>query len=125
MAWGSVVAGALPAMWRVDRVLRDVAGSWRVLGQGGGGVAGRQGLGMPCWVGEVGWWWQGRMEVVHFLQAKGLVRRVGVVRWVGDGRVLGQDGGGLRAQMACNVQGFVCRVGVARRVGGGGVLGWG
>ncbi|KAH8979429.1 hypothetical protein EDB86DRAFT_2835943 [Lactarius hatsudake] len=110
-------------------------GSWHVLGQGGGESAGGRvlcamsgwrggqwGLGLACRI-EVAWQWWGRMEVVCFLQ--GLVHRVGVARWVGNGGVLGQDGGSSRAQMACNVQGFACHVGAAWQVGGGSVLGWG
>ncbi|KAH9001972.1 hypothetical protein EDB86DRAFT_2827433 [Lactarius hatsudake] len=119
-------------MYIVSRVLRDVAGSWRVLGWGGGELAcgrvlravlgwcwGRwwvAGCCTLCWDGvgaggswalratlrQRGWRWWGRMEVVHVLQ--GLAHRVGAARWVGDGGVSGQDGGGLGMAMAYNVE---------------------
>ncbi|KAH9009975.1 hypothetical protein EDB83DRAFT_2322586 [Lactarius deliciosus] len=93
-----------------------------------------QGLGM-CWVrvadgvGAGGSWalcaalrWRGGSAGSWraMLGRRGLACRVGVARWVGSGRVSGQDGGGSRAQMACNIQGFACCVG--GQVGGGSVL---
>ncbi|KAH9159743.1 hypothetical protein EDB89DRAFT_1915664 [Lactarius sanguifluus] len=107
------------------------AGSWHVLGRGGGesvggGVlravlgwrGGRWRLGLACRV-EAAW----RVGGV-------LACRVGSARWVGGGGVAGQDGGGSRARMGCNLQGLApCwggevlrRVGAVRWVGGGGVL---
>ncbi|KAH9172868.1 hypothetical protein EDB89DRAFT_1905760 [Lactarius sanguifluus] len=88
------------------------AGSWHVLGRGGGGVAGRWGLGMPCWVGEVGWWWWGGgagwrwFACTNGLQSPGSCAVLGRLRWVGGGGVAGQDGGGSHAQMGCNLQGL-------------------
>ncbi|KAH9068307.1 hypothetical protein EDB83DRAFT_2314494 [Lactarius deliciosus] len=127
-AWQSL-ACRVEAVWGVGRVLCDVAGSWRVLGWGGRWRGGWWRLGLVCCV-EAAWWglvrcveamwwglgmcwvrvaWGGRMEGVRVLQ--GLVHRVGAARWVGSGRVSGQDGGGSCALMVCNVQGFACRVG--------------
>ncbi|KAH8994142.1 hypothetical protein EDB86DRAFT_2829957 [Lactarius hatsudake] len=87
MAWGLVVAGALRAMWQVDGVLCNVAGSWCVLGQGGsesagGGVlctmsgwrGGRWQLGLVCHVEAA--WRVGEVLACH----------VGSARWVGSGR---------------------------------------
>ncbi|KAH9174648.1 hypothetical protein EDB89DRAFT_1904252 [Lactarius sanguifluus] len=79
---------------------------------------------VPCWDGmgaSGGWalraalrWRGGSAGSWHaMLGQRGLACRVGAARWVGGGRVLGQDGGGLHARMACNVQGFACCVGVA------------
>ncbi|KAH9080262.1 hypothetical protein EDB83DRAFT_2310546 [Lactarius deliciosus] len=75
----------------------------------------------PCWdgVGVGGGW------ALHAV----LRRRGGSWRamlgWQGGLVVAGQDGGGSRAQMACNVQaeGLAWHVEVARWVGGGGVSG--
>ncbi|KAH9001971.1 hypothetical protein EDB86DRAFT_2827432 [Lactarius hatsudake] len=107
------------------------------VGVGGGwGLACCMGLGM-CWVGVAGgvgagggWALRAALRqrggsAGSWRAMLGLARRVGAVRWVGDGGVSGQDGGGSHARMACNVQGFACRVGAAWQVGGGGVLGRG
>ncbi|KAH9161059.1 hypothetical protein EDB89DRAFT_1914121 [Lactarius sanguifluus] len=110
-------------------------------------MAGWQGLGV-CWVGvAVSRWgggvlctmlgWRGgrwRLGLACCVEAAWrvggvLACHVGSVRWVGGGGVAGQDGGGSRARMGCNLQGLVLcwggevlrHVGVARWVGSGGV----
>ncbi|KAH9177654.1 hypothetical protein EDB89DRAFT_1902271 [Lactarius sanguifluus] len=130
-------------MYIVGGVLHDVAGSWRVLGRGGGELAGggvlravsgwrggRSQLGLAChvegaWrVGGVlacvgsGW----RMEVVRVHEWAAISRVlccVGAARWVGGGGVAGQDGGGSHEWAA--ISRVLRRVGVARWVGSGGV----
>ncbi|KAH9168879.1 hypothetical protein EDB89DRAFT_1909081 [Lactarius sanguifluus] len=142
--WGGVGAGRGWALRATLKGRGGLAGSWRVLGRGGGesvggGVlravlgwrGGRWRLGLACCV-EAAW----RVGGV-------LACRVGSVRWVGGGGVAGQDGGGSRARMGCNLQGereakrrktkekliliirpkVLCCVGAARWVGGGGVAG--
>ncbi|KAH8979430.1 hypothetical protein EDB86DRAFT_2835944 [Lactarius hatsudake] len=112
VAWGSVAGGGVLCAvsgWRGGQWQLGLVCHVEVVWQVGGVLA--------CHVGSV------RIEVVRVLQ--GLAHCVGAARWVGDGRVLGQDGGGSHARMACNVQGFVCCVGAVWRVGGGGMLGWG
>ncbi|KAH9080261.1 hypothetical protein EDB83DRAFT_2608550 [Lactarius deliciosus] len=107
---------AQPECWPYNMVV-----SWRVLGWGGGELAGGGVLrAVSGWRG--GQWWLGlacRIETVWQV----LVCRVGSVRWAGSGSVSGQDGGGSCARMACNVQGLVQRVGAARWVGCGRVSG--
>ncbi|KAH9173870.1 hypothetical protein EDB89DRAFT_1905030 [Lactarius sanguifluus] len=104
------------------------AGSWHVLGRGGGELVGggvlravlgwrggRWRLGLACHV-EAAWRVGGvlacrvgsvRMEVVRvheWAAISRVLRRVGAARWVGGGGVAGQDGGGSHAQMGCNLQ---------------------
>ncbi|KAH9162432.1 hypothetical protein EDB89DRAFT_1913263 [Lactarius sanguifluus] len=129
--WRLGLACHIEAAWRVGGVLVCHVGLARWVG--GGGVAGQDGGGsharmgcnlqakglVPCWGGEVGWRWWGRMGVarVHEWAAISRVLRcVGAARWVGSGGVLEQDGGGLCARMA------VLRAVLGWRVGGGGVL---
>ncbi|KAH9077506.1 hypothetical protein EDB83DRAFT_2311970 [Lactarius deliciosus] len=69
------------------------------------------------------WWGLARCVEVAWQVSGVLACRVGLARWVDGGSVAGQDGGGMRARMACNLQaeGLVCCVGTVRWVGGGGV----
>ncbi|KAH8995262.1 hypothetical protein EDB86DRAFT_2829571 [Lactarius hatsudake] len=99
--WGLGLVCRIEAAWRVSGVLACHVGSARWVGGGG-----------------AGWRW------FVFSRPKVLCH-VGAARWVGDGGVSGQDRGGSRARMACNVQGFACRVGAVQWVGGGGMLGRG
>ncbi|KAH9158817.1 hypothetical protein EDB89DRAFT_1917375 [Lactarius sanguifluus] len=123
---GGVGAGRGWALRATLKGRGGLAGSWRVLGRGGGesvggGVlravlgwrGGRWRLGLACCV-EAAW----RVGGV-------LACRVGSVRWVGGGGVAGQDGGGSRARMGCNLQGLVLCWGgeVGWRWWGGGA-GW-
>ncbi|KAH9165599.1 hypothetical protein EDB89DRAFT_1911244 [Lactarius sanguifluus] len=107
------------------------AGSWRVLGQGGGeSVGGGVLRTVSGWRG--GWWRLGLVCRIEAAWRVGgvLACRVGSARWVGGGGVAGQDGGGSRARMGCNLQEKLIliirpkvlrHVGAARWVGGGGV----
>ncbi|KAH9177655.1 hypothetical protein EDB89DRAFT_1902272 [Lactarius sanguifluus] len=83
------------------------AGSWRVLGQGGGeSVGGGVLRAVSGWRG--GWWRLGLVCRIEAAWRVGgvLACRVGSARLVGGGRVAGQDGGGSRARMGCNLQGL-------------------
>ncbi|KAH9160584.1 hypothetical protein EDB89DRAFT_1914641, partial [Lactarius sanguifluus] len=59
-----------------------------------GWCGGRWQLGLACRI-EAAWWVGGVLAC-----------RVGSARWVGGGGVAGQDGGGSRARMGCNLQGL-------------------
>ncbi|KAH9172459.1 hypothetical protein EDB89DRAFT_1906139 [Lactarius sanguifluus] len=132
--------------WALRATLKGrggLAGSWRVLGRGGGesvggGVlravlgwrGGRWRLGLACCV-EAAWRVGGvlacrvgsvRMEVVRVHEWAAISRVlccVGAARWVGGGGVAGQDGGGSHEWAA--ISRVLRRVGVARWVGSGGV----
>ncbi|KAH9172412.1 hypothetical protein EDB89DRAFT_1906094 [Lactarius sanguifluus] len=93
--WDGMGVGGSWALRAALRWCGGSAGSWRaVLGWRGG-------------LAVVGW--RGRMEVVcvhEWAAISRVLRRVGVARWVGGGGVAGQDGGGSRARMGCNLQGL-------------------
>ncbi|KAH9032374.1 hypothetical protein EDB83DRAFT_2319133 [Lactarius deliciosus] len=141
-AWRGLVRRVEVAWW-VGRVLRDMAGSWCVLGWGGGGrvlcaVSGWRGgqwrLGLACCV-KVAW----RVSGV-------LVCHVGSARWVGGGgagwrgfafsrvlrAVLGRQGGLAVAECRGRMEvarvhkwpatSKVLRAVLGGQVGGGGVL---
>ncbi|KAH9177154.1 hypothetical protein EDB89DRAFT_1902404 [Lactarius sanguifluus] len=123
---GGVGAGRGWALRATLKGRGGLAGSWRVLGWGGGSVAGRRGLGVPCWVGEVGWrWWGGGAGWRWFACTNGL-------QSPGSCAVLGRRGGlavaGWRGRMGvarmhewAAISRVLRRVGVARWVGSGGV----
>ncbi|KAH9174842.1 hypothetical protein EDB89DRAFT_1904394 [Lactarius sanguifluus] len=131
MCWVGVAGGVGAGRgWALCAMLKGCggsAGSWRVLGRGGGesvggGVlravlgwrGGRWRLGLACCV-EVAWWVGGVLAC-----------RVGLARWVGGGGVAGQDGGGSRARMGCNLQGLaLCWGGEVGWQWRGGGAGWG
>ncbi|KAH8989771.1 hypothetical protein EDB86DRAFT_2831452 [Lactarius hatsudake] len=129
--WLGGLACCVEGAWQVGRVLRVVlrwhggsAGSWgAVLGRRAGwwGVACHVGVawwwvgsgGLACRVGAARWVGGGGMEVACLHESlqcpvEGLACHVGVAKWVGSGGVSGQDGGGSRARMACNVRPGFC-----------------
>ncbi|KAH9179065.1 hypothetical protein EDB89DRAFT_1901117 [Lactarius sanguifluus] len=104
--------------WRVSGVLHDVAGSWRVLGRGGGELAGGGVL------RAVSGWRGGRLRLGPACHVEGAWRVGGVLACVGVGVVLGLA---CRVEAAWRVGGVLaCRVGSARWVGRwwGGGAGW-
>ncbi|KAH9002131.1 hypothetical protein EDB86DRAFT_2827555 [Lactarius hatsudake] len=134
------LARRVEAAWWVGGVLVCRVGSAcreSADGRGWQGVACRVGVawwwvgsgGLACRVGAAQWVGGGRMEVARLHEKpamSSLARRVGAAKWVGGGGVSGQDGGGSRVQMACNVRpGFCmpCWGGAAgwqwRRIGAG------
>ncbi|KAH9051611.1 hypothetical protein EDB83DRAFT_2316743 [Lactarius deliciosus] len=89
-AWQGL-AHRVEAAWWVSGVLRDMAGSWRVLGRGGGesgrseSAGGRVLRTMLGWRG--GWWQLGlacHVEVAWWVSGV-LACHVGLARWVGGG----------------------------------------